>query len=314
MTANTAPALKGGRRRYRRTAGEWAFDVINYTVFAILMLACIFPFYFLFINTISSNDPVNRGLILFYPVGVHLDNYVQVLSQDNFLHSAFISLARTVLGTALTIFFSAYAGYLTSKKRMWHRKLWYRAVVVCMYFNAGIIAWYINMMNLGLLNNFLAYILPTIIQPFNIIMVKTYVEQNVPEALEEAAQMDGATILQRFFLVVLPLCGPILATLTVFTAIGQWNSFQDTLFLITDKNLYTLQFILYRYMNESSALANMIKSLGNAADVADNIRNMQSATTIRMTVAMVVVAPVLVVYPFFQRYFVKGIMIGAVKG
>lgn len=183
-----------------------------------------------------------------------------------------------------------------------------------MYFNAGIIAWYINMMNLGLLNNFLAYILPTIIQPFNIIMVKTYVEQNVPEALEEAAQMDGATILQRFFLVVLPLCGPILATLTVFTAIGQWNSFQDTLFLITDKNLYTLQFILYRYMNESSALANMIKSLGNAADVADNIRNMQSATTIRMTVAMVVVAPVLVVYPFFQRYFVKGIMIGAVKG
>ncbi len=311
MTGN--PLIRP-KAKPKESTGERVFNFCNCLVFGLLMIICIFPFYFLFINTISSNDLVNRGLILFLPRGLHLDNYKQILTQDNFLDAALISVARTVLGTILTIFFSAYTGYLTSKVKMWHRKVWYRLIVVCMYFNAGIIAWYINMMNLKLVNNFLAYILPTIIQPFNIIMVKTYIEQNVPDSLEEAAEIDGAGILSRFFRVVLPLCGPILATLTIFTAIGQWNSFQDTLFLISDKSLYTLQFILYRYMNESSALANMVKSLGNAADVADSIRNMQSATTIRMTVAMVVVAPVLVVYPIFQRYFVKGIMLGAVKG
>ncbi len=309
---NATPSIR--RRRVRKTPGERTFDAINYAVFGLFTLVCIFPFYYLFINTISDNELVNRGLILFLPKGIHFDNYVQILGMDNFVSALIVSVSRTVLGTALTIFFSAYTGYLVCKRKLWARRVWYRMIVVCMYFNAGIIAWYINMMNLGLLNNFLAYILPTIIQPFNIIMVKTYIEQSVPDALEESAEIDGAGYYTRFFRVVLPLCTPILATITIFTAIGQWNSFQDTLFLVSDKKLYTLQFILYRYMNESSALANMIKSLGNAADVTDSLKHMQSATTVRMTVSMVVVMPILLVYPFFQRYFVKGIMIGAVKG
>ena len=248
---------------------------------------------------------------MFYPIGVHFSNYVQVLKIAGLAQATLISVARTVLGTGLTVFASAFVGYLVTKEKMWHRKFWYRFIIATMYFNAGIIPWYILMMNLHLTNNFLAYIIPGIVSPFNIILVKTYVE-SIPAALEESAQIDSAGYWTRFTRIVLPLCTPILATVTVFSAVGQWNSFQDTLFLMTDRNLYTLQFLLYRYINESNALATILKNTNGAVNV--NLSLVQTPTSVRMTVTMIVVAPILLVYPFFQRYFVGGIMIGAVKG
>lgn len=288
-----------------------AFDVVNYLVFGIFTLMCVYPFYYIFINTISDNTLTARGLVMFYPIGVHFSNYVQVLKIAGLAQATLISVARTVLGTGLTVFASAFVGYLVTKEKMWHRKFWYRFIIATMYFNAGIIPWYILMMNLHLTNNFLAYIIPGIVSPFNIILVKTYVE-SIPAALEESAQIDSAGYWTRFSRIVLPLCTPILATVTVFSAVGQWNSFQDTLFLMTDRNLYTLQFLLYRYINESNALATILKNTSGAVNV--NLSLVQTPTSVRMTVTMIVVAPILLVYPFFQRYFVGGIMIGAVKG
>ena len=303
-----------GRKRHaleERGFASRAFDVVNYLVFGIFTLMCVYPFYYIFINTISDNTLTARGLVMFYPIGVHFSNYVQVLKIAGLAQATLISVARTVLGTGLTVFASAFVGYLVTKEKMWHRKFWYRFIIATMYFNAGIIPWYILMMNLHLTNNFLAYIIPGIVSPFNIILVKTYVE-SIPAALEESAQIDSAGYWTRFTRIVLPLCTPILATVTVFSAVGQWNSFQDTLFLMTDRNLYTLQFLLYRYINESNALATILKNTTGAVNV--NISLVQTPTSVRMTVTMIVVAPILLVYPFFQRYFVGGIMIGAVKG
>ena len=303
-----------GRKRHaleERGFASRAFDVVNYLVFGIFTLMCVYPFYYIFINTISDNTLTARGLVMFYPIGVHFSNYVQVLKIAGLAQATLISVARTVLGTGLTVFASAFVGYLVTKEKMWHRKFWYRFIIATMYFNAGIIPWYILMMNLHLTNNFLAYIIPSIVSPFNIILVKTYVE-SIPAALEESAQIDSAGYWTRFTRIVLPLCTPILATVTVFSAVGQWNSFQDTLFLMTDRNLYTLQFLLYRYINESNALATILKNTTGAVNV--NISLVQTPTSVRMTVTMIVVAPILLVYPFFQRYFVGGIMIGAVKG
>lgn len=303
-----------GRKRHaleERGFASRAFDVVNYLVFGIFTLMCVYPFYYIFINTISDNTLTARGLVMFYPIGVHFSNYVQVLKIAGLAQATLISVARTVLGTGLTVFASAFVGYLVTKEKMWHRKFWYRFIIATMYFNAGIIPWYILMMNLHLTNNFLAYIIPGIVSPFNIILVKTYVE-SIPTALEESAQIDSAGYWTRFTRIVLPLCTPILATVTVFSAVGQWNSFQDTLFLMTDRNLYTLQFLLYRYINESNALATILKNTNGAVNV--NISLVQTPTSVRMTVTMIVVAPILLVYPFFQRYFVGGIMIGAVKG
>jgi putative aldouronate transport system permease protein len=299
------------RKHHPGSVSSRVFDVFNYLFFGIFTLLCVYPFYYIFINTISDNTLTARGQVLFWPAGVHLTNYSQVMKIQGLGEATLISVARTGLGTLLSVFASAFVGYLVTKDKMWHRKIWYRFIVATMYFNAGIIPWYILMMNLHLTNNFLGYIIPGIMSPFNIILVKTYVE-SIPPALEESAQIDSAGYWVRFFRIILPLCLPILATVTVFTAVGQWNSFQDTLFLMTDRKLYTLQFLLYRYINESNALATVLKNTGGNVNI--NLSLVQTPTSVRMTVTMIVVAPILLVYPFFQRYFVGGIMIGAVKG
>lgn len=299
-------------RRIHRSLGDVYFDLINVLLLTVFTLICVFPFYYLFINTISDNALSARGLITLFPKGVHFENYIQIFKISGILTAAIVSLARTVIGTTLSVFASAFLGYLLTKQNMIGHKLVYRFIVVTMYFNAGVIPWYINMMNLHLLNNFLVYILPTIVAPYSIILVKTYVE-SIPSALEDAAQMDGAGYMARFAWVILPVCLPILATITIFSAVGQWNSFQDTLFLISDKRLYTLQFLLYRYMNEAEALATIIKT-AESSEMLANMTITQTPTSIKMTVSMIVVLPILLVYPYFQKYFVKGIMIGAVKG
>jgi putative aldouronate transport system permease protein len=167
------------------------------------------------------------------------------------------------------------------------------------------------MLNLGLVNNFLVYILPAIVSPFFIILVKTFIE-STPVALQESAQIDGAGYWVIFTKIILPLSMPILATISIFAAVGQWNSFTDTLFLVTNQKLFSLQFILYRYMNEATSLAQLMRQTSGAVNI--DLTNMATPTSIRTTVSMVVVTPILLVYPFFQRFFVKGIMIGAVKG
>lgn len=299
------------RSLQEKSVASRLFDVINYLAFGIFTLMCVYPFYYIFINTISDNTLTARGQVMFYPIGVHFSNYAQVLKIAGLADATLVSIARTVLGTGLTVFASAFVGYIVTKEKLWHRKLCYRFIVATMYFNAGIIPWFILMMNIGFTNNFLAYIIPGIVSPFNIILVKTYIE-SIPPALEESAQIDSAGYWTRFTRIVLPLCMPILATVTVFSAVGQWNSFQDTLFLMTDRKLYTLQFLLYRYINESNALATILKNSNGAVNL--NLSLVQTPTSVRMTVTMIVVAPILLVYPFFQRYFVGGIMIGAVKG
>lgn len=292
--------------------GDVTFSVLNYVVFGLFTFICILPFYYLLINTISDNSLVSKGAILWLPKGIHFGNYIQVLQMRGLGNSAFISLARTVLGTVLNVVGTAFLGYALSKKELWHRKLWYRMVIITMYFNAGIIPWFINMKNLGLTNNFLAYILPSIIAPFSLILFKTYVE-SLPSSLEESAELDGAGYMTLFTKIIFPLCKPIIATIAVFGAVNQWNSFTDTLFLMTDQKLYPLQFMLYQYMNEANSLADTMRAAMTSGGQVD-VSSMLTPSSIKMTVSMVVVIPVLCVYPFFQRYFVNGIMLGAVKG
>ena len=302
----------GYRGGLRRSPAECIMDVVNVVFLTLIMLICVFPFYYLFINTISDNNLSARGLILLYPRGIHFENYVQVFKISGIMQAALISLVRTLLGTACSVAASAFLGYLLSKQNMLGHKIVYRFIIISMYFNAGIIPWYMNMMNLHLLNNFWVYIIPYIVVPYNIILIKTYME-GISPSLEDAAQIDGAGYMIRFSRIVLPVCTPILATTAIFSAVGQWNSFQDTLFLVSKPELYTLQFLLYRYMNEADALASIIKSSGSS-EMLTNLTITQTPTSIKMTVSMVVVLPILMVYPYFQRFFIKGIMIGAVKG
>ncbi|MBD5141628.1 MAG: carbohydrate ABC transporter permease [Ruminococcus sp.] len=290
-------------------AGDIVFAIINYTFFLIFTISCIFPFYYIFINTISSNELVTRGAITLLPKQLTISNYLQIAKVGDLWTSVIITFVRTILGTALMVFASALAGYLVTKKEMWHRQFWYRFLVITMYFNAGLIPWYLNMAMLGLTDTFAAYIIPGVISPYNIILVKTYVE-SIPGEIEESAYMDGASYWTIFRKIIWPLSKPILATIAIFGAVGHWNSFQDSLILNANTpELYTLQHRLYIYLNKSSNVG-ALASGGDASSIASQM----NTKIIQYTISMVTIIPILCVYPFMQKYFEKGLMLGAVKG
>ncbi|MGG4484043.1 carbohydrate ABC transporter permease [Paenibacillus illinoisensis] len=302
----------GSQKTRSLALGEKAFNIANYSFFILFMLLCVYPFYYIFINTISDNTLSARGQIMFWPEGIHFNNYLQVLQIPNIYHALLISLLRTLLGTLLTVLVSGFLGFMMTQRKMWLRRFVYRYFITTMYVSGGIIPIYLLYNQLGLLDNFLVYIIPGMVSAFNLILVKTYVESSVPDELQESAEMDGAGIGVVFFRIVLPLMMPILATLAIFSAVGQWNSFMDTVLYVTKDDLHTLQYVLYRYLSQATALANAVNSGSMAAE--DVGTSVQTAQSIKLTVTMIVVIPIFMVYPFFQRFFVKGIMIGAVKG
>jgi len=306
--------FKKHKSSFKTKPGDVVFNIINYTFFLIFTLICIFPFYYLFINTISDNELVQRGVINFFPRGIHIDNYIRILQVNDMFRAFGVTVLRTVIGTALMVVASAFIGYLVTQQLMWKRSLWYRFLVITMYFNAGIIPWYMNMSMLGLTNNFMAYIIPGIVAPYNIILVKTYIE-GIPAELEESAKLDGASYMKIFTSIIWPLSKPILATIAIFGAVGQWNSFQDSLILMQSRpELYTLQHRLYIYLNTTSNLSALM-SAGSTSGISQQVlESALNGKVIKYTISMVTIIPILLVYPFMSKYFEKGIMLGAVKG
>ena len=290
---------KTHKKKWRLTPGNITFNILNYLFFTVFTISCLFPFYYLFINTISDNAMVKTGQIALIPHGLHLRNYIAMFSLSDLGNAFVVSIARTILGTALMVAASALVGYLVTKQEMWHRKFWYRFLIITMYFNAGTIPWFLNMSMLGLTNHFMAYIIPGIVAPYNIILVKTYIE-SIPNELEESALIDGAGFLTVFRKIIWPLSKPILATIAIFGAVGHWNSFTDSLILMQ-----------YVYLNTSSNIGQILSTGGSVGTLTSSVMDTK---IIKYTISMVTVIPILLVYPFMQRYFEKGIMLGAVKG
>ena len=303
---------KKHKKMYRTKPGDVVFNIFNYIFFSAFTLTCIFPFYYLFINTVSDNELVKRGLINFYPKGFNIDNYIALREVGDLGTSFIVTISRTLIGTALMVVASAFVGYIVTKQEMWHRSFWYRFLVITMYFNAGLIPWYMNFAMLGMTNHYSAYIIPAIVAPYNIILVKTYIE-SIPAELEESAFIDGASYMMVFRKLIWPLSKPILATIAIFGAVGHWNSFQDSLILMSDSKLFTLQHRLYIYLNQSSNLGTLMDS-ADSSTAKNAMEQAMNSKVIKYTISMISVIPILCVYPFMQRYFEKGIMLGAVKG
>ncbi len=298
------------KTKIKTSSGDKVISVLTYIIYALFAFVCAYPFYYIFINTISANDISAAGDVVFWPKGIHFNNYVQVFGIDGIFHATFISVARTVIGTITVVISSSFLGFMFTRETLWHRKLWYRLVTATMYINAGLIPWFLTMTDLHLRNNFLGYILPVAISPFYIVLCKTFIE-SIPKELSEAAEIDGAGTIKVFWKVIIPVIKPILATVALFTAVAQWNAFQDTVLLVNDKNLYTLQFILYEKISQASSAATAING---SSSTSGSLASVATVTSVKMTVTMVVVIPIMLIYPFFQKYFTKGIMIGAVKG
>lgn len=313
MSAKTAVSEKRTSQKVqKKSAGAWAFDIFLCIVYGLFTIACIFPFYYIFINTISDNNLVATGRITLIPKGLHLQNYVNVLKLKNIPNAAFISIARTVIGTLVSLIAASFPAYAFTREEFWNRKFFYRMIVATMYFSAGLIPIFLTYRALGIYNTFWVYILPAIVTPYNMILCKTYME-SLPASLEESAEIDGAGYLTRYFRIILPLSKPILATIAVFSAVGQWNNFMDTVLYVRDAKLFTLQYVLYDYLNRADAIADIMRN-DPTAMMGQDLSTLLTPLTVQYTISIVTIVPILVVYPFFQRYFTEGLMLGAVKG
>jgi putative aldouronate transport system permease protein len=296
------------RKVIRITWQQRMWDNMNVLVLGLFALITFFPFYYIFIYSISDPTEAARGVYL-TPQGFSLDNYRAVFKEDNILQAFFISTSRTIIGTLLTLIGCTIFSYGISKHFLPFRKWMYGSVLVTMYISPGLIPWYITMKEYGLKNNFLIYVLPGMIVAFYIVLIKTYMEE-LPAALEESAMVDGASYYQILFKIIIPLSIPVLATVAIFNAVGQWNSWVDNLYLASDPKLQTLQLLLYSFVNQQNAAMSMVTS--NSMSSQNMV--ILTPTSVQMTITMVATLPILLIYPFLQRYFLKGLVLGAVKG
>ncbi|MDO4740610.1 MAG: carbohydrate ABC transporter permease [Eubacteriales bacterium] len=283
--------------------------MLNYGFFLLFSFLCFYPLWYVIVYTISDPAQAATG-VTFWPKGFSLFNFREVLKLDGVFHAFGVSIFRTVVGTLGTVLCCTVLGYLFSKERMPARKFFYRFLIITMYISGGMIPTYLVFRSYKILNTFWVYFLPSLISAYNVILVKTYVEQ-LPAALEESALLDGANVIHIIVYLIIPLSLPIIATIAIYAAVGQWNAwFDNHIYAFRNDNLTTLQYMLYNFLQEAEELAELIESTSETIDESAYI----TPTGVKMTVTLVTILPIMCVYPFLQRFFIKGIMIGAVKG
>ncbi|MFC7680712.1 carbohydrate ABC transporter permease [Paenibacillus sp. GCM10028914] len=291
-----------------QSAGDIMFNVVNYTLLSLLTICTIYPFWNLL--AVSLNDSVDtlRGQVYLWPNVFTLDNYKVVFQNDALFGATIRSITRTVVGTGLSLICSVMLAYTLSRKEFILRKAINMIMVVSMYVSGGLIPTYMLIKNIGLTNSFWVYIIPGLISVFNVIIIRSYFDQ-LPDGLIEAARIDGANEFQTLFRIVLPVSMPVLATITLFVSVGHWNSWFDNYMYNSRENLNLLQYELMKILMQSTQ---QVTSNATGSLAGETLRQI-TPQSIRATMTIIVTMPILFVYPFLQKYFIQGIMIGAMK-
>jgi putative aldouronate transport system permease protein len=271
----------------------------------IICLLTLYPFVYTISYSFSDGHAVLSNPITLLPVAPTLNNYRAVFQNDDIIQAFAISVFRTVTGLTLTLFVTGMAAYMLAKRNLPGNRFFSYFFVIPMYLNGGMIARFVNIAQLGLMNNVLVYVLPYGFVAYFMLIMRTYYA-SIPDSLEESAELDGAGDTMIFFRIVVPLSAPIFATIALFAGVFQWNQWYDAMVYVPNPALHPLQLLLQNVLKQASGLAN-IKLLAQAVDIQVTAEAVQMATLI------VAVVPILAIYTFVQRYFVKGIMIGAVK-
>ena len=290
---------KSNRIKSRDTLLDYIFFVIFIFFINITISPC------LNVLAISLNDPIDtmRNINFIIPRKFTWSNYIYVFEENNLGRAFLLSVARTVLGAGAGVICTAMLAYVLSRKDFYFNKLFTTLFVITMYVSGGLIPEYLLLMRtLKMGNNFLVYIIPGLIWVYNMILVRSFIE-GLPMALQEAARVDGANDFIIWARIILPLCKPVLATVALFYAVGQWNSFMDT--YLYAKELPTLQYVLYEIMEKATVKID--------PHAAEQLKNAVSPLSVRMAVTIVATVPIIIVYPFLQKYFVGGMTVGAVK-
>lgn len=283
------------------------FNVCNVIFTALCMLVCIYPLYFIIIASFSDPSLVALGRVVLVPRGVTFEGYAKIL-QDRELWTGYRNtIAYTVLGTLLNLFLTLTAGFALSKREMPMRKFFSVYFTITMFISGGLVPTFIQMRNMGLYNSFWIMILLNGISVYNLIICRTFMETTIPSDIWDAVRVDGCNEFRYFVSIVLPLSGALIAVLALYYAVGHWNSYFNAMIYLRDKNLFNLQLVLRNILIANQYTDDMA-SLDVGADTTMKLQTMKYAIIVVSTV------PMLVIYPFVQKHFVKGVMIGAVKG
>lgn len=294
---------------FNASLSDRIFDGLNYLVMAVVVIVTLYPF--LNVLAISLNDSTDtvRGGIYLWPRSLSFANFKAVLTFDGLLVGLKISILRTIVGTLVGIMSAALIAFTLSRRDFQGRKFVSVFLALTMYFSGGLIPVYILMRDLGLMNTFAVYILPGLVSAFNVFVIRSFMDSLPPE-LQESAKLDGANDFTIFWRIILPLCKPVLATIALFLAVGQWNSWFDTyLYNGSSVHLTTLQFELMKVLQSTTAGTNQDAH----SQSMNQLMNTVSPESVKMAITIIVTVPIVAIYPFLQRYFVKGMTLGAVK-
>ena len=290
----------------RKFSEDKAVDVAGYLLLGLVGIVTLYPFYYTIICSFNDGLDLMKGGVYLWPRKFCLANYELFLKDGDWRHAFLVSLSRTIAGTALRVSFTSMFSYALSRNNLMFKKGYRFLVVFTMYFSGGLIPFYILLRNLGLLNSFWVYVIPGMVDAF-FVMTGINFFGAIPESMIEAARIDGAREIKVLTKVVLPVSKPFLATLALFSAVGQWNSWLDSAYYVRDANLHTMAFKMMTVINQNLATAN--------TEAAGQLSQANTATsfTVQATAMAVSMLPIMCVYPFLQKYFVQGMMIGAVK-
>ena len=299
--------MKAPRSFARKSRSDKTMDFVVYLILIFVLVVSIYPLYLAVILSLNEGLDAQLGGIYFWPRKFTLTNYEKFFTDAAWLKAMAVTLSRTVLGTVLTVLFTSFVAYGLSHRNLVGRKLYMNLVIFAMYFSGGIIPYYAVLRSIGLLDTFAVYIIPSLLNLFYVLVAISFF-QGIPEELQEAARVDGASEMRIFFSVILPVAKPLLATIAIFISVQHWNSWYDSAFFVKNQDLMTLAYRMMAVLKKSDI--NQISQASAAAASAVRVTSM----SVQLAAMVIATMPVVVVYPFFQRYIISGITIGSVKG
>ena len=292
----------------KRSLEDNIIDLIVYLTMILVFIAAFYPFYLSLILSLNEGVDAQRGGIYFWPRKFTLANYSKFFSDIRWVTAFFVTSGRTVIGTCLTVFITSLVAYGLSFRKLLGRKVYIKIIIFSMYFSGGIIPFYIVLRTLGLLDNFLVYIIPGSLNLFFALVAISFFEA-IPMELNESAMIDGANDLKVLIKIVMPISMPLLATIAIFTAVGHWNAWFDSAFFVQNDNLRTLGYLMISVINKAN-----VPSGSQASLVAAGVKLGTTSLSVQLAAMIIAVAPILIIYPFMQRFFISGLTIGSVKG
>ena len=301
--------------KIKETKGWHIFNWTNIILMTLLVIVFVFPYLNTLAKALNESADSARGGITIWPRVPTLENFKTLFADETLLSAAIISVIRVITSVVLSLLVQFGAAYAITKKNLPGRGFITTLFMIPMFITAGQLPLFVLLSNLNLTNSFWVYILPTLFSYYNVVIIRTFIQSTIPGSLEESALIDGANEVTIFFKIILPLSKPILATVALWVMVGQWNDWTSTLYYVTTPKLYTLQYVMMQLVKESERIQAMQQAAIEAGVTDPSVLNQQTSSESLIAAQVIVTTvPIICVYPFLQKYFVKGIMMGSVKG